>query len=105
MFQAPVRPTLALDGREAMTPTTSAVTTAAALVCLIAGAASPQPAPSVGTPEALQARIEALRPSKLVWREIRWNRCLLDGLRQSREQVKPVLLWAFINPDPTAERC
>lgn len=57
------------------------------------------------SPDALKAEIEALRPAKLAWREIAWNRCLLDGLRQSRAQKKPVLLWAFINPDPTSERC
>ncbi len=57
------------------------------------------------TPESLTAKIETLRPKQLVWREIGWNRCLLDGLKQSREQKKPVLLWAFINADPQGERC
>jgi len=57
------------------------------------------------TPESLTAKIETLRAKQLVWREIGWNRCLLDGLKQSREQKKPVLLWAFINADPQEERC
>lgn len=57
------------------------------------------------TPESLATKIEALRPKHLVWREIDWNRCLLDGMRRSREQSKPILLWAFINSDPKEERC
>ncbi len=54
---------------------------------------------------SIQREIAALEPPKLVWREIKWNYCLLDGLRASREQNKPILLWAFINADPAAERC
>ncbi len=54
---------------------------------------------------SIQREISALQPPKLVWREIKWNYCLLDGLRASLEQKKPILLWAFINADPAAERC
>ncbi len=54
---------------------------------------------------SLTAEIEALSPPKLTWRAIAWRKCLLQGLREAREQQKPVLLWAFINADPQEERC
>jgi hypothetical protein len=85
--------------------------TAAALFAAVIGAvtvvAAP-PTPSIAiaaTPDALQAELERYRPPKLVWRDVAWRKCLLEGLRQSREQQKPVLLWAFINSDPKEERC
>ena len=54
---------------------------------------------------SLSTEIEALKPPKLVWREVAWRKCLLQGLQEAREQKKPVLLWAFINADPGEERC
>lgn len=74
----------------------------AAVVLTAAGAAA---YPAERSPEALEAEIAALQPPKLVWREVAWTQCLLEGLRQSREQKKPLLLWAFINSDPREERC
>ncbi len=59
----------------------------------IALAQDEQPAKKATTPEALQAEIEGLRPVKIAWREIQWKTCLLEGLRESREKTKPVLLW------------
>ena len=63
---------------------------------------SPEAATS---PDALQAEIEALRPARVVWREIAWKSCLLDGLRESREQNKPALLWIFIDRPADDGRC
>ena len=57
------------------------------------------------TPESLQAEIESLRPERVAWREIAWKPCLLDGLRESREQAKPVLLWIFIDRPADDARC
>lgn len=57
------------------------------------------------SPDALRQELIALQPPKLVWREIDWNYCLLDGIAKARAQKKPVLLWAFINSDPAEERC
>ena len=51
------------------------------------------PAKKATTPEALQTEIEGLRPAKIAWREIQWKTCLLEGLKESREKQKPVLLW------------
>lgn len=84
---------------------------AAAVVVLLAsrGAALSAASPSAGgdtaSPEALKTEVLALAPAKLVWREIDWRYCLLDGIREARAQKKPILLWAFINADPGEERC
>ena len=56
-------------------------------------------------PAALQAEIEAFKLAKLAWREIAWKSCLLDGLRESREQNKPALLWIFIDRPADDGRC
>jgi hypothetical protein len=57
------------------------------------------------TPEALKAEIEALKPAKVAWREIAWKSCLLEGLKESREKKKPVLLWVFIDRPTDDARC
>jgi hypothetical protein len=63
--------------------------------------AEKQPAP----PEALKAEIEALKAAKVAWREIAWKSCLLEGLKESREKKKPVLLWVFIDRPIDDARC
>src|ERR1700724_3068621 len=68
---------------------------------LFASIAWAQPSPVAekkpATPEALKAEIEALKAAKVAWREIAWKSCLIDGLKESREKKKPVLLWVFID--------
>jgi hypothetical protein len=61
-------------------------------------------ATEAGSPEALMAEIEALRPAKPIWRAIAWKRCLLDALRTARQEHKPVLLWV-LGGEPTQGRC
>ena len=76
---------------------------------LFAGLACAQPSPAAetkpATPEALTAEIEALKSSKVAWREIAWKSCLLEGLKESREKKKPVLLWVFIDRPIDDARC
>jgi len=55
--------------------------------------------------ESLRVEIEALRAPKVAWREIQWKSCLLEGLRESREKDKPVLLWVFIDRPIDDARC
>ncbi len=55
--------------------------------------------------EAIEAEIESLRVEDVAWRGIAWKTCLLDGLSQSREQQKPVILWVFIDRPIDDERC
>ena len=81
------------------------------VVCsvLFAGLAWAQPSPVAekqpATPEALKAEIEALKADKVAWREIAWKSCLLEGLKESRETKKPVLLWIFIDRPIDDGRC
>ena len=65
----------------------------------------PTPAALGKTPAVLKAEIQSLQPAKVVWRDIPWRRCLLEGLAEARAQKKPVVLWAFINSSPGDERC
>ena len=76
---------------------------------LLAGLAVAQPSPVAEkkpvTPESLKAEIEALKDAKVAWREIAWKSCLLEGLKESREKKKPVLLWVFIDRPIDDARC
>ena len=84
---------------------------ASSIVCsvLFAGLAWAQPSPVAekkpATPEALKAEIEALKADKVAWREIAWKSCLIEGLKESREKHKPVLLWVFIDRPIDDARC
>ncbi len=75
------------------------------VVALLAGSASAGESPTANSPEALKAEIEALKADKVVWREIAWKSCLLEGLKESREKKKPVLLWVFIDRPADDARC
>ena len=57
------------------------------------------------SPESLEAQINALVPEKLAWRTIDWKTCLLEGIRESRKQHKPIMLWIFIDRPIDDERC
>jgi hypothetical protein len=82
-----------------------------AIVCsvLFAGIFWAQPSPVAekkpATPEALKAEIEALKAPKPAWREIAWKSCLIEGLEESREKNKPVVLWIFIDRPADDARC
>ena len=52
----------------------------------------------------LEREVQGMRPSRVLWREIAWKHCLLEGVAQARLENKPILLWVFIH-DPVAERC
>jgi hypothetical protein len=81
----------------------------ASVVVLFAGIAWAQderPAKTASiTPDALKAKIEALKSSKVAWREIAWKSCLLEGLKESRAKSKPALLWVFIDRPIDDARC
>lgn len=85
------------------------VTAVGILVAMFAGLAWAQPSPVAekkpATPEALKAEIEALKAAKPAWREIAWKSCLIEGLKESREKKKPVLLWVFIDRPIDDARC
>lgn len=79
------------------------------MVVLLAGitaaGASSNPPQEETTPEALRAEIEALKAARPAWREIAWKTCLLEGLKESRAQNKPALLWVFIDRPVDDRRC
>jgi len=84
-----------------------ALTTFMSWLLLAAIATAQQTTPStqrLGTPEALRAEIDALKPANHVWRAIPWKTCPLEALKASREQKKPILTWVFLGV-PTDERC
>ncbi|HUY32893.1 MAG TPA: hypothetical protein VMV69_08940 [Pirellulales bacterium] len=72
---------------------------------LFAGFASGRELKKPLTPDALKAEIEALKAAKVAWREIAWKSCLIEGLKESREKKKPVLLWVFIDRPMDDARC
>ena len=61
--------------------------------------------PAAPDPEKLRAEIAALKAEKPAWRGIAWKSCLLEGLKESREKKKPLLLWVFIDRPVDDERC
>ena len=63
------------------------------------------PKEAANSPEALKAEILALKAVKVAWREIAWKSCLIEGLTESRERKKPVLLWIFIDRPIDDARC
>ena len=56
-------------------------------------------------PDVLTAEIEALRAPRVAWREIVWKSCLIEGLKESRDKKKPVILWVFIDRPADDARC
>lgn len=56
-------------------------------------------------PDALMAEIEVLKAPKVAWREIAWKSCLIEGLKESRDKHKPVVLWVFIDRPIDDARC
>ena len=82
--------------------------TAGIVVVLLAsagGAGEARTPKDPASPEALKARIDALKAPRVAWREIAWKSCLLEGLKESREKKKPVLLWVFIDRPADDARC
>jgi hypothetical protein len=53
----------------------------------------------------LLASVESLHAKDVPWRKIPWKACLLDGIRESRKQHKPIILWVFIDRPIDDERC
>jgi hypothetical protein len=85
------------------------IMTAASLALLTAGFAfaqePPQPPKGPATPDALRTEIDGLKAAHVAWREIAWKSCLVEGLKESREKKKPVVLWVFIDRPADDARC
>lgn len=64
-----------------------------------------QAAPAKVDPQAIRDEIESMREDEVAWRKIDWKTCLLDGLKASREQNKPIAMWMFIDRPVDDKRC
>jgi hypothetical protein len=64
-----------------------------------------RPTTRAPVPAALEAEIKALQAPKVAWRQIAWQTCLLEGLKEARARRKPVLLWVFIDRPTDDARC
>ena len=76
-------------------------------VLAMAGSAaqSDDPNSNSKSPAEILAEVEALKENDVAWREIQWKKCLLEGLKESSAQHKPVMLWVFIDRPFDDERC
>ena len=74
--------------------------------CTSVTAVGDEPAsPPARSYDAVQAEVAALKKQDVAWRKIEWKTCLLDGLRESKQQQKPVIRWIFIDRPIDDERC
>lgn len=83
----------------------SALLTLFSLAC---GAAYGQSTPTdsaLFSRDALKSEVESLKQGEVPWRKIEWRTCLIEGLKESREQQKPIVLWIFIDRPIDDERC
>ena len=55
--------------------------------------------------EKMKADVDSMRVDTVPWKKIPWRTCLLEGLKESREQKKPVILWMFIDRPVDDPRC
>lgn len=53
----------------------------------------------------LQAEIQSLKPTQVPWRTISWRVSLVEGIKESRQSKKPILMWVFIDRPIDDERC
>ena len=53
----------------------------------------------------VESRVLQMKQEDVAWRKIDWKTCLLDGLRESQKQKKPIILWIFIDRPKDDERC
>lgn len=53
----------------------------------------------------IRKAVAALKQEDVAWRKIQWETCLFKGLKRSKDEKKPVLLWVFIDRPTDDERC
>lgn len=60
---------------------------------------------AVLSPVDLMSKVRSLKQEQVAWRQVEWRTCLIEGLKESRRQGKPILLWIFIDRPIDDERC
>lgn len=53
----------------------------------------------------IRAVVDSLHVEETPWREIAWRTCLVEGVNESRQSNKPLILWMFIDRPIDDERC
>ena len=53
----------------------------------------------------IRQQAQGLKRQDVPWRKIAWKTSLLDGLKASRDENKPIILWVFIDRPIDDERC
>lgn len=66
---------------------------------------APEPPTSFKSMEELESEVAALRVEDVAWRKIEWKTCLLQGLKASQVEKKPIILWVFIDRPVDDKRC
>ncbi|MCH1505686.1 MAG: hypothetical protein L7V86_19050 [Verrucomicrobiales bacterium] len=66
---------------------------------------APEPPTSFKSTEELESEVAALRVEDVAWRKIEWKTCLLQGLKASQVEKKPIILWVFIDRPVDDKRC
>ena len=84
---------------------TSLIATVLAGCLSFAGVSHSQPPKEQPSLEQVEAEVLALKKADVAWRKIEWKTCLLDGLRASQDEKKPIMLWVFIDRPIDDERC
>ncbi|MEM7012390.1 MAG: hypothetical protein AAF585_13005 [Verrucomicrobiota bacterium] len=75
------------------------------LLCAALLMAFAQTSTAADSPESIKQEIAEMKAEDVAWRKVEWRTCLIDGLRESREQNKPVILWIFIDRPIDDKRC
>lgn len=55
--------------------------------------------------EELKDSVEELRIKNIAWRSIDWNYSILEGLKASQEENKPLIFWCHIDLPADDKRC
>lgn len=74
-------------------------------LCLSLGGLCSADEATVRTPEQIRAVVGGMVQKDVAWRTVQWRTCLIDGLRESQQTGKPVVLWIFIDRPIDDERC
>lgn len=77
----------------------------AGCLCLSLGGLCIADEATARTPEQIRAVVDGMVEKDVAWRTVQWRTCLIDGLRESKQTGKPVVLWIFIDRPIDDERC
>lgn len=67
--------------------------------------AGPPPRAEQPSYEKVASSVATMKVEDVAWRKVKWRTCLLEGLKASRKQDKPIILWIFIDRPIDDERC